>query len=86
MAKNLPMTWLYFGKRQYRYRWLSDSIRELMTDHETWNYYKLACNEITWVLKRHLVKYPEKQMSDSWKAYGQILMARLQELHNHRRL
>lgn len=80
MPQNLPRTWLYLGERQYRYQWLSDFIQSLKNQCVTWIDFRSACNEITWVLKKHKVDYPDKKSTDTWASYGKTLLNRLQEL------
>lgn len=84
MAQNLPRTWLYLGKRQYRYQWLSNFIQELDSQCVSWSDFKSACEEITWVLKKHTVNYPDKKSTETWGSYANALLNRLQELSRQR--
>lgn len=84
MAQNLPRTWLYLGERQYRYQWLSDFIQELKNRCVTWIDFKSACDEVTWVLKKHKVNYPDKKSTETWASYANALLNRLQELSRQR--
>lgn len=84
MAQNLPQIWLYLGKHQYRFQWLSNFMQELQNQCVTWMDFKSACEEITWVLAKHKVSYPDKKSTDTWASYGMALLNRLQELYRER--